>query len=106
MTELGHTYLDVLKFDIEGFEWKLFETEILPSKRLPEQISFELHTQKASPYFVPQENVADKDFVAVNQLFLSLYQLGYRVSSKEVNNGDPACAEFVMVNVNPDKLGS
>merc|ERR1719174_520251 len=47
MRELGHTYIDLLKFDIEGFEWQLFQTEILPSKNPPEQLSFELHTQKA-----------------------------------------------------------
>merc|ERR1712004_367989 len=29
MRLLGHDSVDVLKFDIEGFEWKLFESEIL-----------------------------------------------------------------------------
>merc|ERR1719235_1524722 len=55
MKELGHTYLDLLKFDIEGFEWKLFQSEILTKSReqLPEQISFELHTGAANPAYVP-----------------------------------------------------
>jgi len=100
MRELGHTYVDILKFDIEGFEWKLFESEILPSSNPPEQLSFELHTQKANPAYVPHQNVADKGYVQVNSLFKSLYDRGYRVASKELNSGDPACAEFVVLNVN------
>jgi len=100
MAELGHTYVDLLKFDIEGFEWNLFATEILPSSNPPEQISFELHTQKANPAYVPQSLVHDKGYAQVNQLFRSLYDKGYRVASKELNSGDPACAEFVALNVN------
>lgn len=100
MRELGHTNVDILKFDIEGFEWKLFESEILPGQNPPEQISFELHTQQANPAYVPHYNVADKGYVEVNKLFKSLYDIGYRVVSKELNSGDPACAEFVVLNVN------
>jgi hypothetical protein len=104
MKELGHTHIDLLKFDIEGFEWQLFESNFLAGDNPPEQISFELHTQKANPDFVPHGNVEDKDFVQVNRLFKSLLDLGYRVTSKEINNGDPACAEFVVVNVNTDAI--
>lgn len=100
MQELGHTYIDLLKFDIEGFEWQLFETEILKSANPPEQLSFELHTQQAYRGFVPHENVEGAGYVQVNRLFRSLYDMGYRVTSKQLNNGDPACAEFVVVNVN------
>eukprot|EP00747_Dinoflagellata_sp_TGD_P070655 gnl/TRDRNA2_/TRDRNA2_156698_c0_seq4.p1 gnl/TRDRNA2_/TRDRNA2_156698_c0~~gnl/TRDRNA2_/TRDRNA2_156698_c0_seq4.p1 ORF type:complete len:334 (+),score=67.53 gnl/TRDRNA2_/TRDRNA2_156698_c0_seq4:85-1086(+) len=99
MKWLNHGQVDLLKFDIEGFEWQLFATEILPSQNLPEQLSFELHTQQANPRFVPMDNVKSKDFVAVNKLFLNLYNMGYRVVSKEINSGDPACAEFVLLNV-------
>jgi len=104
MHELGHSHVDLLKFDIEGFEWQLFETEILPSKTPPEQLSFELHTQKANPAYVPPSLVQDKGFVEVNRLFRSLFDKGYRVASKELNNGDPACAEFVLLNVNKEKV--
>jgi len=99
MQELGHSYIDLLKFDIEGFEWKLFESEILTSKNPPEQLSFELHTDKANPTYVPHGNVAGKGYVEVNGLFKSLFDMGYRVTSKEINSGDPACAEFVAVRV-------
>lgn len=100
MKELNHTYIDLLKFDIEGFEWKLFQNELLTSENPPEQLSFELHTQKANPAYVPHTNVEDKGYVQVNQLFKELFDLGYRVTSKELNSGDPACAEFIAVNVN------
>lgn len=101
MQELGHTHLDLLKFDIEGFEWGLFAAEILPKSReqMPEQIAFELHTEKANPAFVPRDVVGDKGYTAVNKLMLDLFNAGYRITSKEVNNGDPACAEFVALNV-------
>merc|ERR1719498_2078060 len=90
MKELGHSHIDLLKFDIEGFEWQLFETQILKNPNPPEQLSFELHTQKANPAYVPQQNVKDKGYPEVNKLFRSLYDIGYRVTSKEINSGDPA----------------
>lgn len=99
MQELGHEHVDLLKFDIEGYEWKLFQTEILTMEtdRLPEQISFELHTQRANPYYVPHELVKGKGYAEVNSLFLMLHDKGYRIASKELNSGDPACCEFILV---------
>jgi hypothetical protein len=99
MELLGHDHISLLKFDIEGFEWGLFENEILKSHQLPEQLAFELHTAGANPTYVPKENTEGKDYVAVNRLFLKLFDKGYRVISKEVNSGDHACAEFVLMNV-------
>jgi len=98
MQELGHTNINVLKFDIEGFEWGLFENVIFKGAHV-EQIAFELHTVMANPVFVPRSASACKDSVAVSRLFFTLYDLGFRTISKEVNNGDPACAEIVMLNV-------
>lgn len=99
MKLLGHSHISLLKFDIEGFEWGLFENEILKSLQLPGQLAFELHTEGANPRYVPEENTKGKDYVAVNRLFLELHDKGYRVVSKELNSGDHACAEFVLVNV-------
>lgn len=99
MSELGHDAVDVLKFDIEGFEWKLFSTEILSGRLLPRQLAFELHTENASPYTVPPHLVEGKGFVEVNRLFLALHDLGYRVASREKNKYDGRCAEFVLVNI-------
>lgn len=99
MAELGHTSVDLLKFDIEGFEWKLFYEDLMNEAVPPKQMAFELHTENAQPLVVPPEQVKGKDLKAVNTLFLNLYDLGYRVVSKEINPMDPACAEFVVVKV-------
>ena len=103
---LNHTRtrLDLLKFDIEGFEWNLIDEDLLQSDVLPTQLSFELHTVGANKNFVPEGVVVGKDYVAVNQLFSRLYDKGYRVVSKEINFGDRHCAEFVLINVDEPKL--
>ena len=100
MGRLGHKRLDVLKFDIEGAEWELFRTTLLaaPDIPLPSQLLFELHTVGANPKYVPPDMVAGKDKHAVNWLFATLWHLGYRVYSKEINrlrNG--ASSEFSML---------
>mmetsp|Transcript_104584 Transcript_104584/g.196915 ORF Transcript_104584/g.196915 Transcript_104584/m.196915 type:complete len:329 (+) Transcript_104584:67-1053(+) len=99
MHELSHKHIDLLKFDIEGFEWKLFEDDILHATdaNLPAQLSFELHTQGANKFWVPPENVAGKGYEEVNSLFLKLFDLGYRVASKQVHSLDDRCAEFILV---------
>lgn len=99
MRELGHTELNVLKFDIEGFEWGLFERDIFTSSLRIEQIAFELHTVGVERRFVPRSLVKCRDRAAVDDLFIKLFDLGYRVVSKEINNHSPACAEFVVINV-------
>ena len=105
---LNHTrtHLDLFKFDIEGFEWSLFDDDLLllQSDILPTQLSFELHTAGARKSAVPEGVVVGKDYVAVNQLFSRLYDKGYRVVSKEINFGDRHCAEFVLINVDEPKL--
>ena len=94
---LGHERIDLLKFDIEGFEWELFKSQILRAGALrPAQISFELHTRGTPAIWVPPSAVRDADKRAVNQLFLDLFDLGYRVVSMDPNGGVPSCAEFVV----------
>jgi len=97
MKELGHTSMDLLKFDIEGFEWQLFERELLKGIVKPQQISFELHTEGAKPWAVPEGNTKGRTNNQVNNLFLQMHKHGYRVASKELNRHDHACAEFVMI---------
>jgi hypothetical protein len=101
MEELGHDYIDLLKFDIEGSEWELFEKEILelPQSKLPKQILFELHTAKANPNFVPPKSVEGRDRAAVNRLMLRLFDVGYRIIEQERNDGDPYCTEISMVRI-------
>merc|ERR1711920_1173488 len=105
MRLLGHDSVDVLKFDIEGFEWKLFESEILGLKTLPRQLAFELHTEGSKPIAVPPHLVQGRGYMEVNRLFLALHDAGYRVVSKEMNEVDEKCAEFVLANVNEPSAG-
>lgn len=97
MEKLGHQQVDVLKMDIEGFEWQILEEEIIPALSPPLQILFELHTEGAKKEFVPQQVVLGRDRKAVNRAFMQLHDAGYRVVSKELNGGDMACAEFALV---------
>eukprot|EP00747_Dinoflagellata_sp_TGD_P052678 gnl/TRDRNA2_/TRDRNA2_148039_c0_seq1.p1 gnl/TRDRNA2_/TRDRNA2_148039_c0~~gnl/TRDRNA2_/TRDRNA2_148039_c0_seq1.p1 ORF type:complete len:313 (+),score=18.67 gnl/TRDRNA2_/TRDRNA2_148039_c0_seq1:176-1114(+) len=101
MKLLGHLdrHIDLIKLDIEGFEWNLFDNDILPNRIKPIQFAFELHTEKANPYYVPAHVVHGKGYQAVNNLVLNLHYRGYRIVSKETNSGDPACAEFVLFDV-------
>eukprot|EP00545_Synedropsis_sp_CCMP1620_P012292 CAMPEP_0119023602 /NCGR_PEP_ID=MMETSP1176-20130426/30252_1 /TAXON_ID=265551 /ORGANISM="Synedropsis recta cf, Strain CCMP1620" /LENGTH=172 /DNA_ID=CAMNT_0006978701 /DNA_START=1 /DNA_END=519 /DNA_ORIENTATION=- len=93
MKELKHTHLDILKLDVEGSEWKLLED--FPVK--PRQLFIELHTKMARRKYVPHHLVETKDKAATDALFLKLYDMGYRVISKDINTGDRACAEFSLV---------
>ena len=95
VSRLGHDEIDILKFDIEGFEWKLLDV-ILSGSALPRQLQFELHAQGANRGYVPESLSAGKDNQQVARLFLRLYDLGYRIVTKELNHGDAACAEFVL----------
>ena len=102
----GHSHLDLLKMDIEGHEWRIFEHEIIGSgsqrlDSLPYEISFELHTEMANKAYVSEALVKGKNKRGVNELFIKLWKLGYRVISKVLNSGDPACCEFVVA-----RLGS
>jgi hypothetical protein len=50
--KLNHKKIDLLKMDIEGFEWNIIQTEIINNNNtddLPVQLLFELHTDGANP---------------------------------------------------------
>ncbi len=88
----------VIKLDIEGSEYELFETEILSKNiPLPRQLLFELHTERADPRYVPPNTVRGKNRTEVNDLFLRLYDIGYRIVGMEINSGDGSCADIGMV---------
>lgn len=101
MRLLGHDALSLFKFDIEGHEWDLIEAEILEGAIRPFQLSFELHTKGSNlGGDVPRENVIGKTSAAVNCLLLRLFDVGYRVISKEYNpESYGTCIELVLVNV-------
>lgn len=98
---LGHPNIDLLKMDIEGFEWDLLESSLLdgPDADLPRQLLFELHAEGAKEEAVPPSIVTGRSKAAVDLLFLNLFDRGYRVINKEINEGDHRCAEFALIHV-------
>jgi hypothetical protein len=94
--------VSLLKMDIEGHEWGVFSS-ILQTEEdtgnvlhkssygLPHQISFELHWTHVGRREHTRAEVA--------LLFKSLHDIGYRLISREDNNGSPdgCCSEFTVM---------
>jgi hypothetical protein len=91
MKELGHTYIDVLKIDIEGaeFPWLRYEgSKILPRVG---QVVIELHvhTVTAQQYY-PKED--SKTFIETMEIY------DYRLFHVEVNRHAPLWgSEFSLI---------
>lgn len=108
---LGHkkVRLNILKMDIEGFEWELLYQEIILATSeddLPDQLLFELHTKGANPECVPPHLTQDKTKSKVNELFLALWSKGYRVIFKLINPEDSTCADFTLLRIGTATNGS
>jgi hypothetical protein len=99
MSKLGHKSVSLLKFDIEGFEWMLFDS-LLKNRNLPTQLLFELHTEGVTPIAVAPQVVKGKRRGAVNKLFLELQKRGYVVYDKIQNPTDTYAADFTLLKVN------
>jgi hypothetical protein len=96
MEKLGHKQVSLLKFDIEGFEWDLFDS-LLTGYSLPSQLLFELHVEGVTPLAVPAVVVKGKNRQAVNDLFSRLTKLGYVVYDKINNPGDKHACDFSLI---------
>lgn len=100
MEVLGHDHVSMIKFDIEGFEWQLFEEILqLPLNKLPRSIVFELHLEGTDPNYVPPAVVQGRKREAVRELFLKLWHKGFRVTSKILNPRSETVAEFAMLRI-------
>ena len=104
--KLGHKRINILKFDIEGFEWTLFKDVLLNTdpNSMPEQLLFELYTEGANPAAVPPKNVFHKRKHQVNELVFQLWVHGYRCINVELNAADGHCAELSFLRL-PDLHG-
>ena len=72
MQELGHTHVDYLKVDVEGYEWEFFDTVDWSATKVG-QILIEVHPQ-------PQYNINAKSLDAI---FTKLEMAGFRLISLE-----------------------
>lgn len=97
MQVLGHSRIDILKADIEGFEWQLFEGSFLRGMLQPWQIIFELHAKGSNPRYAPEQLTHDKDCERVRTLFLKFLNMGYVVVSKEQKRNHLSDAEFNVI---------
>lgn len=99
MKTLKHTYVSLLKMDIEGFEWGVFETLLSHKDTVvwPDQLAFELHLEGTNPKAVNPEVVKGKGEWEMMRLFENLKSVGYTVVFKQLNPGDPYCCEFTLV---------
>jgi hypothetical protein len=89
--ENNHTYVHVLKMDIEGAEYAVF-ADIFNSEQgitLPFQISFESHWWNQDIYHATLHQ----------QMFNQLWKNGYRFLYHELNPGDKSCVEWTLMRV-------
>jgi hypothetical protein len=107
---VGASALDLLKMDIEEFEYDVFADWTLNTKSLPQQLSFELHytdMYAGTPYhknMSSQEQLVwpGVDEITLSQLailFMHLANLGYGIISQEPNPMCGSCSEFTMLSV-------
>lgn len=97
----GHARIDVLKMDIEGGEYPVFQALATAAaggateRLLPDQISFELH--------VSNENFATTicSYCDFWRLWSDVVDLGYVAISREDNPLCGHCAEFTLVRAFP-----
>ena len=92
LKKLGHTHVDLLKMDIEGWEWDVMFALLDDSNKevaLPAQISWEIHVPDAMNPFLPTLRMIDL-----------LNRRGYRLFSKELNPRCLWCTELSHLRVN------
>jgi hypothetical protein len=98
MSSLGHSYVDLLKLDIEGFEFDVLGDFSETHMKLPRQIAVETH------YNLPTNRQQTVSSVADMSLFaLHLANLGYGIVGLEPNKGCHFCAEFGLLLVEHSK---
>jgi hypothetical protein len=107
---VGATTLDLLKMDIEGYEYDVFADWDINTKSLPQQLSFEVHHTNMYLGTANHLNMESHeqlvwpgvDTITLSQLavlFMHLAKLGYAIVSQEPNGGSPCCSEFTVLSV-------
>lgn len=107
---VGASSLDLLKMDIEGYEYDVFADWNIDTKYLPKQLSFEVHYTGIYARTPNYRNMSTMDTlvwpgvdqITLSQLavmFLHLSNLGYGTVSQEPNVLCQICSEFTMMQV-------
>lgn len=101
---LQHTRLDLLKLDIEGYEWPIFESwpelnDIEKSSKvtLPMQILVEIHYRTAMHDLWPKPGEIFKTEIDIVELQAHLLRMGYVVAIRDDNMACPHCTELTLL---------
>jgi len=102
--QLNHTRLDLLKMDIEGFEWPIFDSWPLLSDyegsskvKLPMQVLVEVHYRTQ---MTPLKRNGSKNFRESEDLVNlaeRLLKIGYVVAVRDDNNLCAHCSELTLL---------
>ena len=93
MAERNHSYIDVLKMDIEGAEWAFVENEAEMLKNVG-QLLIEVHFNCDSSKFLHSRFPT----TSFHRLLVTLESHGLRLFYKEINPFYPdSCAEFSLI---------
>jgi len=94
---LGHTHVDVLKIDIEGYEWDVFDAMLRDSSKLPFQILVELHLtafwNSANLWWAGRSMTAGEVALWARRF----YDLGYRVAKRHDSPRWPQSSDMTLV---------
>ena len=105
-SRLGHDQIDLLKFDIEGYEWPIFNSwpelsDVTSSAQFvyPMQILVEIHYRTQFPELrLPQQKAVD-DFRSAEDLVMlqaHLLKMGYAVIFRDDNRHCKHCTELTL----------
>jgi len=104
-TSLNHSRIDLLKMDIEGYEWPIFYdwpllTEITsPNHVLPMQVAVEIHYQTQMKELAA-ETLEDYKFVTdMVHLHSRLLKMGYATAVYDANESCKHCVELSLVRI-------
>lgn len=96
---LGHAQISLVKIDIEGFEWPIFQSWNSSMPVLPMQIMVEVHykTQMKSLFWSHRKDWKNaKDLIALQ---MHLLDIGYATVVRDNNKRCPHCVELTLVRV-------
>lgn len=106
--ELNHSYVSLLKMDIEGAEYTVFRSMFTPenSHLLPVAIFVEMHTHLIANLdsFLPEDYVKHQNWAKpLWELVKTLDEYGYVIIAKERNEWGPdhskCCAEYLFLRI-------